>query len=151
MGETLEALRRLQEVELKIAAIRLKQQAKQRRIALHKRDIERSTGRLDQQNRQTRELQVQLDALSLDVASREESVNKHREALNCAKTNKEYGAILAAMNTEKADASKLESSILEFMEQIQQLDGEAAEMETERSRLNDRLKVAEAAAAEYDT
>ena len=120
MGETLlDALHRLQEIELKLAEIRGKREAKTRVIESRKRKERQAEAKLLASERSLRERQMRLDALSLDVAAREQSIQKHREALNKAKTNKEYAGILAAMNTEKADAAKIETSILEFMEEIQ--------------------------------
>ena len=150
MGETLEALHRLQEVELQLAAIRRKREVKARRVEIHKRRIEETENRLEGNRRTIRERQAKLDALQLDVATRDESIKKHREALNSAKTNKEYGAILSAMNTEKADNAKLESGILELMEQIQALEAEGSRIEEERQALANNVKTAEEALREFD-
>jgi len=132
MGETLEALRRLQDVELQLAAIRIKREAKTRRHDSQKRKAKQADERLDAHRRKALEKQKTLDALSLDVASREDSVAKHREALNKAKTNKEYSSILQAMNTEKADTAKLESAILELMEETQRLKAQEADLEANK-------------------
>ena len=74
---------------------------------------------------------MRLDALNLEVTAREESIAKHREALNTAKTNKEYAAVLTAMNTEKADTSKLENEVLVLMDEVGKLDTKATEIEAE--------------------
>ena len=145
MGEILEALRRLQDVELQLAAIRRKREAKTRRVAAHQRQAKQADERLEAHRRKTRERQIKLDNLSLEVSSREQSINKHREALNKAKTNKEYGAILAAMNTEKADTAKLESSVLQLMDEIHELQNEAAEIEAERAKLLENVSAAQKA------
>ena len=133
MGETLEALRRLQDVELQLAAIRVKREAKTRRYDAQKRKAKQAEEKLETHRRRALEKQKLLDALSLDVASREDSVAKHREALNKAKTNKEYSSILQAMNTEKADTAKLESAILELMEEAQRLKAQEADLEAEKA------------------
>lgn len=150
MGETLDALQRLQAVELKLAAIRRKREAKQRRIDVHKRKLQEIDQRLQENEKRKRDIQVQIDALNLDVAAKEDKVRKHREALNSAKTNKEYSSILAAMNTEKADAAKVESRIIELLDQIQKFDDAASQIDAERAALADKLKQAEAALAESD-
>ena len=150
MGETLESLRRLQDVELQLAAIRRRREAKTRRITAHQRQAKLADERLETHRRKIRERQVRLDSLTLDVATREQSINKHREALNKAKTNKEYGAILAAMNTEKANAAKLESTVLELMDEIQKLQDEAAGGEAEKARLLENVAAAEEALRAFD-
>ena len=152
MGETLlEALHRLQEIEQKLAAIRRKREVKARRVEASTRKAKQTEEQLKGHQRQVRERQVRLDALSLDVAAKEETVQKHREALNRAKTNKEYAAILAAMNTEKADTAKLESGVLELMEEIQTLKNEASEVEAAKQRLLEEIRTTEDRLAEFDS
>ncbi len=135
MGETLEALRRLQDVELRLAAIRQKREVKSRRYENQKRKVKQAQDGLETHHRKTLERQKTLDLLSLDVASREASVDKHREALNKAKTNKEYAAILQAINTEKADTAKIESNILEIMDEMQRLETQEMDFEAEKTKL----------------
>lgn len=146
----MEALHRLQEVELQLAAIRRKREAKARRVDTQKRRVESAEARLERNRHTVRERQVKLDALQLEVTSRELSVKKHREALNSAKTNKEYGAILAAMNTEKANNAKLESGILELMEQIQVLETQGSKIEDERQEFAEHVRTAEEALREFE-
>ena len=129
MGETLEALHRLQVVERKLAQFRLKRQEKERRVAIHARQVKKAEEQLQKNQLHSRELQIRLDAQQLDVDSREQAIDKHRQALNKAKTNKEYSAILTAMNTEKADNAKIETEILQFMEEIQGLQAEEKKVE----------------------
>lgn len=93
---------------------------------------------------------MRLDSLSLDVTMREEALGKHRQALNKAKTNKEYAAILSAMNTEKADNTKLESGVLQLMEELQKLKAEGAAIETEKAKLLEQTGAAEEALKAFD-
>jgi predicted nucleic acid-binding Zn-ribbon protein len=62
---------------------------------------------------------IQADRLELELRSRDEHLTKLRSALNTARTNKEYSAILTELNTSKADDSKLEAQILELMKNIE--------------------------------
>ena len=150
MGETLEALHRLQTIELQLAEIRRTREAKARRVEHH----QRQAGKVDQQLQgnqlETRELQVRLDALQLDATAREDSISKHRQALNKAKTNREYAAILTALNTEKADNAKLETKILQLMEEVQTHKDEAASKELEKNELLGDIAHAEEALRAYD-
>lgn len=151
MGETLEALHRLQVVELQLGALRRNREVKSRRVELHQKQLKQLEGRLRESQLAIRERQAKLDALSLDVAVREESAARHREALNKAKTNKEYGAILAAMNTEKADNTKIETGMLALMEEIQTLKDAAAALESENAKALEALAAAERTLAELDS
>lgn len=134
MGEILEELHKLQIVELKLAEIRQTHDDKARRVERFRRRVEQAEDQAQQHARTVRDRQMRIDALSLDIAAREEQVNKHRIALTKAKTNKEYAAILTAMNTEKADTSKVETEALQLMEEMQSLQatGEAIEAEKEK-------------------
>ena len=151
-GETLlTALHRLQEVELRLASIRGRREIKVRRVTVRQRKVREVEERLKELEHDIRERQVRLDALSLDVAAREGAVQKHREALNKAKTNKEYAGILAAMNTEKADTTRIENGILALMEEMQARRNAANEKEAEKQKLVEELQAAEQTLREYDT
>lgn len=151
MGETLEALHRLQAVERRLATLRREKEARARRVEYHKRRATTAEERLKENHNTIRERQVKLDAIQLDVTAREESVNKHRQALNMAKTNKEYAAILTALNTEKADNAKLETEILQLMDEVQGLQDETAAVEEEKAGLLEEVAHAEEALRTYET
>jgi len=150
MGETLEALHRLQAVEMQLAAIRRKRETKARRVEVQKRRIRGVEEKLQGHRKAIRERQARVDALTLDVASREDGVARQREALNKARTNKEYSAILTVINTAKADNSKLESSILQLMERIQALNDEGASIESDRAKLLAEVETTQTALRAYE-
>jgi len=150
MGVILEELRRLQAVEMQLAAIQRNRASKEDQVEVRRRQVRRMDEKLQENHRKARECQMRLDALSLDVTMREEAVGKHRQALNKAKTNKEYAAILSAMNTEKADNTKLESGVLQLMEELQKLKTEGAAIETEKAKLLEQAEAAEEALKAFD-
>jgi len=150
MGQVLEELHRLQAVELKLAAFRRTREAKGQRVEVCHKRARQTAERLEQDQRTLRERQAKLDSLGLDVAARDESIAKHRQALAKAKTNKEYAAILTAMNTEKADNTKIENMMLEFMEEIQGLKDARSKVLAERDKFAAAVEEAEARLAEYD-
>jgi len=150
MGQTLEALHRLQIVEKQLAEMRSDRQAKVRRLELQKRQAEKAEERLQQSRSDARQCQIRLDALQLDIAAREDAVANHRLALNKAKTNKEYAAILSAMNTEKADNTKLEAEVFQLMQEAQDRSDEAKRIEAERAKIEEDVARAQAALDDYD-
>jgi predicted nucleic acid-binding Zn-ribbon protein len=150
MGQILEALHSLQAVETQLATIRRRHEAKARQVEMQRRRVAEADERLKENQRIARERQVRLDALALDVAAREEEIAKQREALNKAKTNKEYAAILTAINSAKADNSKLESNILQLMEEIQRLTDGGASIEAEKARWQASLEAAATELRAYD-
>ncbi len=139
MGQVLEALHRLQAVELQLAEIRREGDSKARRVEHHERRLRQWEDKVRQGQLAKRDCQAKLDALQLDVAVREESIGRHRQTLNKAKTNKEYAAILTAMNTEKADSAKVETEILQAMDEIQKLKDEAGTAEADRAKLREHV------------
>lgn len=150
MVDTIEALLRLQKVETKFAVLRRQRESKTHRVEEQKRLLRQTEGKLTDSRRICQEHQIKLDALSLEVATIEEAVSKHREALNRAKTNKEYAAILTALNTEKADNAKRESGILEHMEQIQTIKQDLGRMEEERDKQLENIVKAEESLSALD-
>ena len=150
MGVIMEELRRLQAVEMRLAAIQRDRESKSLQVELRQRQIRRIDEKLQENHRKVRECQMRFDALSLDLTVREVAVGKHRQALNKAKTNKEYEAIRTAMNTEKADNSKVENSILQLMEELQVMKTEGAVIETERAKLLEQAAAAEEALKAFD-
>ncbi|MCB9853952.1 MAG: hypothetical protein H6819_12700 [Phycisphaerales bacterium] len=146
MGATIEALHNLQEIEIQIAEL-------QRRID-RKRDAckrqEKQIAGIDRQIETIRrELHVQQkdsDRLNLDLRAHEEQVAKLRDALNTAKNQKEYSAVLTQLNTFKADNSKSEERILELMSAIDEFKKNIAALEAQRAKEHEKLAELEAAA-----
>ena len=66
-----------------------------------------------------RKLQATISSHELDMKSRQEHIEKMRTSLNNARTNKEYSAILIQISAEKEEVSKIETTILDFMGQLE--------------------------------
>jgi predicted nucleic acid-binding Zn-ribbon protein len=146
----LEALHRLQDVERKLAELRREREVKTRRVEYHQRQAKKAEEKLHENQLTIRDRQKKLDGLQLDMAVREESIGKHRQALNKAKTNREYAAILTAMNTEKADNTRAEGGILQLMEEVQNLKNETAAVRSAREKLLEEFARAEEVLRAYD-
>ena len=130
MGKTLDALRHLQDVERKLGDLHKEAEVKRRRVQVCKR-------------------QLRQDEQELEVNTREEVIQKHRVALNQAKTNKEYAAILMTINTEKADTSKLESRVLELMTAKDALQSSYDQLAAEGEKTRERRVQVEAKLKAY--
>jgi predicted nucleic acid-binding Zn-ribbon protein len=140
MGAILDALHRLQQIENELNTYRVKEEALRRKARQVERQISKAESDFKAQRDAVMRCQVEIDQADLDIKSREESMGRHRQALNTAKSNKEYAAILTALNTEKADASKCESRVLEMMSRKDKLVAESKTFEEERARLEERLR-----------
>lgn len=139
MGAILDALHRLQEVELQIAEVRQRIDRKQRAAKAQEKRIAELDLRIRQKEAALRTDQMEADRLDLDVKSSEAQIAKLRAALNAAKTNKEYSAVLTQLNTTKADNSKVEERVLTILNQVEakrkDLDAAKEERAKEAARL----------------
>ena len=139
MGAILDALHRLQDLERQLSIYRSKEQAILRQTRSAQRLIDKTDADYQAHRQAVQQCQIGIDQADLDVKSREATIDKHRLALNAAKTNKEYAQILTALNTEKADASKTESRILELMSEKDRLTSQGKVFEEERSKAEARI------------
>ncbi|MBN2560547.1 MAG: hypothetical protein JXQ75_06425 [Phycisphaerae bacterium] len=119
MGATLDALHRLQEVELHIAEVRQRIDRKHRAVKKQEKRIADLITRIRKKEAALRADQMEADRLDLDMKAHEVEIAKLRQALNVAKTNKEYSAILTQLNTTKADNSKVEERVLALFNQLE--------------------------------
>lgn len=143
MGAILDALSGLQDIQREIAAIQSKADAKRRKVRFQMRALRNQQTLIDQKEAEIREYQLEIDRLDLDVKAREAILQKHREALNHAKSNREYAAILTTINTEKADSAKLESRQLQVMTQLDDRRREADQLAAERDQIARRVEAAQ--------
>ncbi|RJP41156.1 MAG: hypothetical protein C4547_01895 [Phycisphaerales bacterium] len=149
MSSIIEALQQLQEIERDIAVIRGEEQSRIERIERIERQVAAVDRRLRDAKARISEVQREVDAIDLDVRVREANIAKHREALNTARTNKEYTAILTTLNTEKADSAKIEATELQKMAELDEVRHGLGGIEEERKELLERLDKAKAALETY--
>lgn len=90
---------------------------------------------IDSQLRQLRASQGEAEG---EAAHHESHIQALRERMNSAKTNKEYKALLAEVNTFKEKKGVAEGKALELMEKIEALQGERARLSDESA---ERAKV----------
>lgn len=139
MATTLEALHRLQDIELQLSAIKQKLSSKQRSVTAHTHRLNSLGEDIARQHENVQRQQVEADRLDLEVKSREAEVTKLRTALNTARTNKEYAAILTQINTDKADNAKLEDRILQILAKVDEMRTEAKKLDEQREQEMRRL------------
>lgn len=148
MGAVLDALHRLQEVELQIAEIRRGIDRKLRTAHKQEERIAQLDAQIRAEQASMKAGQIEADRLDLDLKSRDAEIAKYRQALQVAKTNKEYSAILTQLNTNKADNSKLEEKVLALMGQVdghrKTISGMNEQRATEASRLAELQALAKA-------
>lgn len=97
---------------------------------------------------------VQIDRLELELKGRDERIAKLRAALNMAKTNKEYAAILSELNTSKADNAKIENQVLDLMKNIEVDEAGCGQIQEQideqKTKVNQLRRDTEVKAAKYE-
>jgi len=134
MGPTLSGLVKLQDVENRLRTAKSKLARCKRSVLMQENQIRTLQNALSAKQEEIQHTKMQADKLELELKSRDDSINKYRAALNTAKNNKEYAAILMELNTSKADNSKLETQILEIMKAVE---SEQAEVLTIKQQIEE--------------
>jgi predicted nucleic acid-binding Zn-ribbon protein len=154
MGTVLNALVKLQSVENNLRAAKAKLARCRRNVIIKENQLRTLQNSLEAKKEEIQLTRIQADRLELELKSTDQTLAKYRAALNNAKSNKEYAAILTALNTTKADSSKVESQTLELMKNIdadqQQCDQLKQQIEQEKTELNKIRKQTEELAKKYE-
>jgi hypothetical protein len=154
MGPVLHGLLKLQRVENRLRAVKSKLSRCRRKILFQENQLRTLQNELEAKKEEIKLTRMQADRLELELKDRVEHVAKYRAALNMAKNNKEYSAILTELNTAKADNSKVETQILDLMKNIDADEAECqdiqAKIEDQKQILEKVRKESEAQAVEYE-
>ncbi|KPK74760.1 MAG: hypothetical protein AMJ79_13255 [Phycisphaerae bacterium SM23_30] len=140
MGPILSSLVNLQGVEGELRKTQKRLKQVQQIILRQQYQIKQYQDALAAKREEIKLTKMQHDKLELELRSREDEVTRYRLALNQARTNKDYSAILTRINTRKADKSKLEDQILALMGQIDTDQTACRELEASIEAENARLE-----------
>jgi len=153
MGPVLNGLVKLQSVENRLRAEKLKLTRCRRNVVIQENLIRSLQSALEAKKEEVQLTKVQFDRLELELKSRDETINKLRASLNSAKTNKEYAAVLTQLNTTKADSSKIEAQSLELLKDIEADEAECKDIQEQideqKETLEQTRKESEESAAKY--
>lgn len=152
MGPTLHSLIALQHVENKLRAFKARLTRCQHAILAQENQLRTLQNQLEAKQQEIKMTRMEIDRLELELKTRDEHIAKLRNALNLARNNKEYAALLTELNTTKADDAKLENQVLELMKAVeadqaacltiqQQID--AQKTKVEQVRQENAAKIAE--------
>lgn len=139
MGATLDALQVLQRVQLKLNALRSKIDSKRQAVRTHQRKLTSLQAEQAAKHLAILHQQSSIKQFELEFQSKEAETTRLREALNRAKTNKEYAALLTQINTGKADNSKLEDRILEMLNSLERLRADEQDIKSRIEKEKDAL------------
>jgi hypothetical protein len=145
---------KLQMIENRLGAAKLKLTKCRRNVIIQENKIRTLQNSLEAKKEEIQLTKIQSDRLELELRTREDAISKSRAQLNLAKTNKEYAAILTQLNTTKADNSKLETQILDFMKDIEADEAEVNELniqiDAEKQKLETIRKKSEANGVKFE-
>ncbi len=153
MGPVLNGLVKLQSVENRLRAEKLKLTRCRRNVVIQENLIRSLQSALEAKKEEVQLTRVQFNRLEMELKSRDETINKLRASLNSAKTNKEYAAVLTQLNTTKADNSKIETQSLELLKDIEADEAECSDIQKQideqKETLDETRKESEELAAKY--
>jgi len=154
MGPLLKGLIQLQSVENRLRVVTAKLTRCRRSVIFQENQLRALQSSLEAKKEEIQLTRIQADRLEVELKSRDDHIAKYRAALNMAKTNKEYSAILTELNTNKADNTKLEAEILELMKTIETDEAACADIQTEIeeqiARVDEVRKKSESQAVELE-
>jgi uncharacterized protein len=154
MGPTLLGLIKLQSVENRLRAVKSKLARCRRNVIIQENQVRSLQNAMEAKQEEIQLTKLQANRLELELKSRDETIAKYRGALNTAKTNKEYAAILSELNTNKADNSKIENQILDLMKATEADQNETVQIkqqiEEQKTKLEQVRKDSDAQAAKHE-
>jgi predicted nucleic acid-binding Zn-ribbon protein len=154
MGPVLNGLIKLQSIENQLRASKAKLTRCRRNVIIHENQIRSLQNALESKKEEILLTKVQCDRLELELKIRDEEIARYRAALNTAKTNKEYSALLTQLNTTKADNSKIENQVLDLLKAIEADEAECQkihqQIEEQKAILEQKRKESETLGAKYE-
>ncbi len=154
MGPVLNGLVKLQRVENRLRAVKTKLARCRRGVLFQENQLRTLQNGLEAKQEDIKQTKLQTGRLEMDLKSRDEEIEKYRNQLNLARTNKEYSALLTELNTAKADDSKIETQVLELMKNVEAdevaCEEIRSEIESQRIKVDEIRKDAESKAIELE-
>ncbi len=139
MGPVLNALVKLQSVETRLRAAQAKLTRCRRKVIIQENQLRTLQNTLEAKKEEIQLTKMQTDRLELDLKTKDEELARFRAALNTAKSNKEYAAILTELNTAKADSNKTEQQVLELMKIVEADEAECMQLKAQIAEQLERV------------
>jgi len=140
MGPVLNGLVKLQSIENRLRVEKAKLTRCRRNVIIQENQIRSLQNAIEAKKEEVQLSKIQFDRLELELKSRDEQIARLRAALNTARTNKEYAALLTQLNTTKADNSKIESQSLELLKNIEDDETECKEIQNQINEQKQHLE-----------
>ncbi len=131
-----DALHALFVLDQQVRGLQSRLDSAERHVRAQEIKIKQLTDQLNEQKKQLQQTKATEANFEGEANAIEERINKLREQMNNAKTNKEYSAFLVEVNTLKADKAKKEEEAIELMGEIEIINAKVAEAEQKLAEQN---------------
>jgi len=131
IGQTLQALKHIQEIDCRIFELEKVRQEKPSALNAKKEQLAKAKAQTEASKNEVKKVKLEISKKELDLKSLEEKMSKMEQQLNTVKTNREYSILQGEINGLKADRSLIEDKMLEMMGQSETLQKKVAEYEKE--------------------
>jgi uncharacterized protein len=128
---TLPALLALFKIDRDLQQLRMGLENAQKEQKLQQATIARLGTDLETQDTAHKKLTADIATRELEIRSRQEHIDKMRALLGGTKTDKEYKQILVQISAEKSEVAKMETSLLEFMQQAENMAKAMADLKSQ--------------------
>jgi len=143
----MESLIRLNLVDAQLRGLRSRLTTAERYLKGQQAKQEEHQGRQQELKSRKKQVKAAIGNKEIEVQAIDARLEKLRNELNEAVTNKVYSAVLTEMNTVKLERKEVEDGMIELMEQVETTEQELADTE---GLIQERKGVCKLAQAQYD-
>ena len=129
-------------VEQRLRGLRSRLDAAERFLSEQETQLAKNAQQLESLASQLRQVTASIKESEDEIAKIDARVEKLREEMNTARTNKEYQAFLVEVNGLKIERGRVEEEVLAHMEQAEAIKSEIEKLEQDRTERDSVRKVA---------
>lgn len=134
----MDSLLHLNQVDAQVRGLRSRLDSAQRYLNAQDRQLQELADSLQELQTRRKQVRAAIANLETEMAGVDERIEKLRNELNSAETNKQYTAVLTELNTVKVQRGEIEDQILREMESVEALEEETRQV---KEQLDERQKV----------
>lgn len=116
--EKISTLKRLQEIDRKLAHLRRMKEYEPRRLAEAEAKVRESEKLQDQLKEDQSDKRKRAGLIELDIKAKEEKISRHKSQMLTASSNREYQSFMKELSLEQVEKERSEEGLLEIMIEI---------------------------------